>query len=131
VTPQPDEIRLTIPSEREFHGVAELVLTGLASRRNATFEGLEDLRIALDSLLARREAGDQVTLTLRVADREIRTSVGPFRDALRDELVQESASGDVGLRRILDAVADSVEVSERVDGHWVELTKTIRAGEPS
>ena len=112
--------------------MAELVLTGLASRRNATFEGLEDLRIALDSLLlgARREIGDQVTLTLRVADREIRTSVGPFRDALRDELVQESASGDVGLRRILDAVADSVEVSERVDGHWVELTKTIRAAEP-
>ena len=42
----------------------------------------------------------------------------------------KSASGDVGLRRILDAVADSVDVSERVDGHWVELTKTIRAGEP-
>jgi hypothetical protein len=121
-----DEITLTIPSERDYRGIAELVLTGLASRRNATFDRLEDLRIALDSLLARRDVGDPVTLTLRVYDRELRTRVGPFRSSLRDDLVREAGTADVGLRRILEAVTDRIELSETSDGEWVELTKNLR-----
>jgi hypothetical protein len=120
-----DEITLTIPSDRDFYGIAELVLTGVASRRNATFERLEDLRIALDSLLARREVGDEVTLTLHIAAGELRTRVGPFRPAVRDDLAREPGASDVGLRRILEAVADRFELSETPEGHWVEVTKTL------
>jgi hypothetical protein len=119
-----DEVTLTIPRDDAFHGVAELVLTGLASRRNATVEGLEDLRIALDALLARREAGDELTVSLVVADGELRTSIGPFAEAVK-QVVARQASTEFGLGRILDAVADTWELRERPGGHWIELTKRL------
>ena len=41
--PQPDEITLTLPRQRDFHRVAHLVLGGLAVRLELTIETLEDL----------------------------------------------------------------------------------------
>ena len=73
-----DEICLTLPADDAFHGVAHLVLGGLAARLNLTFENLEDLELALDSLLERPSDGRGVTLLVRVVDGELRTIVGPF-----------------------------------------------------
>ncbi len=122
-----DEIMLTLPRDRSFRAVAQLVLGGLASRRRVTVEGLEDLRIALDSLLERREGADEMTLTLRVTGDAIETSVGPFRAGVRDELMREPG-GDVGLRRILETVSDRVELAEEAGGHWVRLTTALGPG---
>jgi hypothetical protein len=119
-----DEIRLTIPRDEAFHAVAELVLTGVASRRNATFEGLEDLRIALDTLFARRGPGDELTLALTVDERQLRTSVGPFQDDPADE-----RCGEVPVRRILETVSDRFELRKQDGGHWVDLTKTLSGAE--
>ena len=60
----PDEIELTIPSDRDFHGVAHLVLGGLASRLNITIEQLEDLQIAIDAVLGEAPVDDDVTVTV-------------------------------------------------------------------
>ena len=50
------------------YGVAHLVLGGVASRLDLTVEHLEELELALDGLLDRRDGGEEVTLTLRVLD---------------------------------------------------------------
>ena len=121
---RPDEVSLTIPPGTEFHGVAELVLTGLASRRDATVDGLADLRIALDALLGRGETGRELTLSVRVADGELTTAVGPFGDALQGE-VSRRPGDEIGLGRILDAVADRWQLRDLPDGHWIELTKHV------
>src|SRR5262249_55809694 len=47
--PNPDEITLTLPHEREYHRVAHLVLGGLAVRLELTIETLEDLQLALST----------------------------------------------------------------------------------
>ena len=73
-----DEICLTLPADDAFHGVAHLVLGGLAVRLDLTFEHLEDLELALDALLDRPSAGDELTVRVLVADGELRTIVGPF-----------------------------------------------------
>jgi hypothetical protein len=122
-----DEIRLTLPADEAFHGVAHLVLGGLAVRLDLTFENLEDLELALDSLLGRTSVDEEVTLRVRVADGELRTIVGPF-SSLRAEF-DDSGAGGLNLRRILSAVCDSVEIEDRDGAEWVELTKRVRTAD--
>lgn len=124
-----DEITLTIPREREFLSVAHLVLGGVGVRLNLTFEILEDLQLALDAILERdREPGD-ITIALRVGMNTIEAEVGPLRDGVQSELARESGE-EVGLRRILDTLVDSVEVESRGGSSWVKLRKTVEEGQP-
>jgi hypothetical protein len=118
-----DEIQLTLPADEAFHRVAHLVLGGLAVRLNLTFENLEDLELALDALLERSRTDDAVTLRVRVLDGELRTVVGPF-ESMRTELEQDGGNA-LGLSRILGAVCDSVEITDRDGAEWVELTKRV------
>ena len=117
-----DEIQLTLPGDEAFHRVAHLVLGGLAVRLNLTFENLEDLELALDALLERTQADDEIQLRVRVLDGELQTVVGPFA-SVRAELEQGGDALD--LSRILSAVCDSVEISDRDGSEWVELTKRV------
>jgi hypothetical protein len=120
-----DQITLTLPRERPFFGVARLVLGGLATRLDVTVEHLEELELALDGLLERRDGAEEITLTLDIAGSELRATVGPFRGgALRAELEDEPGDS-LSLRRLLDAVVDDYEASDRDDGTWVELRKRV------
>jgi hypothetical protein len=119
-----DEIELTLPADDAFHRVAHLVVGGLAVRLNLSFESLEDLELALDALLERTKSDDGVTLRVRVLDGELQTVVGPFA-AVRAELEQGSADA-LNLSRILSAVCDSFEISDRDGAEWVELTKRVQ-----
>jgi hypothetical protein len=119
-----DEITLTIPREPDFHRVAHLVLGGLAVRLNLTIENLEDLELALDSILQRTDAaaGD-VTVSMALHDGALETRVGPLTPRLLDEIERE-ANGALSLRRVLDSTVDDV----LVDGEWVRLTKKVAHG---
>jgi hypothetical protein len=119
-----DEIRLTMPRERPFYGVAHLVLGGVAARLELTVEHLEELELALDGLLDRRDGGKEVTLTLRVDDGGLAATLGPFGQELRAELAGEPGNV-LSLRRLLDAVVDGYKVDEREGGTWIELHKQI------
>ena len=120
-----DEICLTLPADDAFHGVAHLVLGGLAVRLNLTFENLEDLELALDALLERPNDGREVTVRVLVEDGELRTIVGPFT-AVRAEL-DEGGADSLNLSRILGAVCDTVEIEDRAGSQWVVLTKRLDA----
>jgi hypothetical protein len=124
-----DEICLTLPADDAFHGVAHLVLGGLAARLNLSFETLEDLELALDALLERPSDGREVTVRVFVEDGELRTIVGPFT-SVRAEL-EEGGAKSLNLGRILNAVCDSVQIEDRDGSQWVELTKrmdTVKGG---
>jgi hypothetical protein len=117
----PDEITLTFQRDRALYPVAHLVLGGLGARLNLTIEHLEDLQLALEAVLDRVRA-DPVTVTLRVHEAEIDALVGPMVDGVRAELAADGGD-DVGLRRILDALVDRVEL-EPVDGaDWLRMRK--------
>ena len=115
-----DEITLTMPRDERFRGVAHLVLGGLASRLGLTVDALQDLQLGLDTLLE-HGTGD-VTLCVRVAAESLEAEVGPCDDGLRGELEAASTDG-IGLRRILDAIVDRVQLKERDGSLWVELLK--------
>jgi len=117
--PQPDEITLTLPHEREFHRVAHLVLGGLALRLELTIETLEDLQLALSAILDRAKRDGQVTVSMSLHDGILETSVGPVD--LSDELAGDEDGQTLSLRRILSAVVDDVQV----DGARVRLVKRV------
>jgi hypothetical protein len=115
-----DEISLTLPADDAFHRVAHLVLGGFAARLELTFENLEDVELALDTLLERCRGNEEITVRVSVEGDELRTVVGPCSAGILSDLGRE-AGDDLDLRRILAAVCDRVEVT---DGH-VALTKRI------
>jgi hypothetical protein len=116
-----DEITLTFPPRQDFHRVAHLVLGGLAVRLDLTIENLEDLQIALDSILDGTDAdGDAVTVRMLLRDGALETTVGPLPAHLLDEIERED-DAELGLRRVLDSTVDDV----LVDGDSVRLTKKV------
>ena len=121
-----DEICLTLPADEAFHGVAHLVLGGLAVRLDLTYENLQDLELALDALLERSSRDGDVTVLVRVEEGAVHTVVGPF-SSVRAELEADGADS-LNLGRILAAVCDRVQIEDRDGAQWVELTKTVQTG---
>ena len=125
-----DTVEITIPRERDFSIVAELVIGGIAARHDVTLEALDDLQLALGSLLEHDEADDgEISVLLRVGENAIDVSVGPVGERTVAEL--ESDAGDaLGLRRLLDTTVDDATLRERDGGTWVDLRKAFALGEP-
>ena len=118
-----DEISLVLPAEEDFHPIAHLVLGGLGARHDLTFDQLEDLQVALDALLDRRDDEDELVVSVRVERDAILAEVGPYPAGALDEL--ESEGNEFGLRRVLETVCDTFEVEERDAGSWVQLQKAV------
>ncbi|CAN5221994.1 hypothetical protein BH18ACT14_BH18ACT14_09230 [soil metagenome] len=120
-----DRISLTFPQDESYHGVARLVVGGLAARLSFSFEYLEDLQLALDSLLANGayQAGSDVTLELLVEEDCVEMCVGPVTPALRTDLERLDESEGVGLGRLLETLVESVEIESRDGGEWLRLAK--------
>ncbi|MBA2475298.1 MAG: hypothetical protein H0V40_05010 [Actinobacteria bacterium] len=121
-----DEITLTLPRAEPYHGIAHLVLGGLAARLGFSVESLDDLQLALEGLLGAEAAAERVSVSLCVDGDELRARLGPFDETLERELELEGGS-KLSLRRLLDTVVDRVELTEAAGGHWVELRKTVAA----
>ena len=116
-----DEITLVLPAQEDFHRVAHLVLGGLGARLDLTYEDLDDLQTALDSLLGCRDDDGEIRVAIEVADGTIVSSVGPFSESELGELAGNG--GGIGLRRVLDTVADGFEVEQRDGRAWVVVRK--------
>ncbi|HKI91982.1 MAG TPA: hypothetical protein VJ986_06750 [Gaiellaceae bacterium] len=125
-----DDVRLVIPAQQDFHSIARLVIGGLASRLELTYELLEDLQVAVDTLLALRDDEDDVAVEVRVETDVLHVSVGPFAPGAVAELDAEETG--FGRRHVLEIVCDTFERDERDGGIWVDLTKrtTESAGAP-
>ena len=123
-----DRITLTMPRERDFFRVAHLVIGGLAVRLDLTFENLEDLQVALATVL--RESEGQVTVSVRVQPDQIEASIGPFASGDQELDLNREVEQGVPLRRVLETVCDSVDVVDGEGGRWVVLTKNVRVKKP-
>jgi len=123
-----DRIVLTLPDERALHGVAHLVVGGLAARLNLTIESLEDLQVALDGLLA--EVEGEPTISVGIEEGRLELTVGPFSsELLHRSLDDDSGGGQVSLRRLLTTVSDGFEVLDRQGSAWVALSKRVETVE--
>ena len=126
-------IELRIPNERPFHGVARLVVGGLAARHNLSYEALEDLQLALVTILESDgyAAAGEIRVEVEVTDDAITMAIGPLNgDTVRADL-QQSSEGDLGLGRLLGTLVEDATVDAREDGDWLRLAKRVRGIKPA
>jgi hypothetical protein len=120
-----DEITLVVPAQEDFRPIVHLVIGGLAVRLDLTMDALEDLQVALDALLARRDDDGEVNVRVIFDDRVMRATVGPLPAAILDDFERDGQ--ELGLRRVLETVCETFELEERNGEAWVELTKRTAA----
>ena len=116
-----DQIQLILPAQEDFHQIAHLVVGGLAARIELTYEQLEDLQLAVEALLGCRDDDGDISLSVTVVPGAVSATIGPFQPQALATLAHDGSS--LGLRRVLETVADGFEVAERDGGSWVELKK--------
>lgn len=122
-------IKLTIPDDPRYHGVARLVVGGLAARLELSYEHLEDLQLALASVLENDgyTVGPEVNVELMVDEGSLDLRIGPLNgETLRADLERESET-EIGLGRLLRTVVETVEVEERPEGQWLRLEKRLKS----
>lgn len=126
-------IELRIPNERPFHGVARLVVGGLAARHNLSYEALEDLQLALVTILEgdAYSTADEIRVELEVTAEAVAMAIGPLNgDAVRADL-QNSSEGELGLGRLLGTLVEDAGVEGREGGDWLCLSKRVRGIKPA
>jgi anti-sigma regulatory factor (Ser/Thr protein kinase) len=120
-----DEITLVVPAQEDFRPIVHLVIGGLAVRLDLTMDALDDLQVALDALLARRDDEGDVVVRVVFDEQVMRATVGPLPSAILDDI--ERDGNELGLKRVLETVCESFELEERNGEAWVELTKRTAA----
>jgi hypothetical protein len=106
-----DTILLTIPTASTYRGVATLVLGGIGSRLDLPYERVDDLQLALLSVLDAGQDGE-VSVEVTTDGESMAVAVGP--------LVDGSAAND-GLARVLGKLVDAVEPLDRDGDQWLSL----------
>ena len=111
--PDPDErVIVEFPATAGYRGVGRLVLGGLSARFELPVDRVEDLLLALDSLMSQELAADVVAMEAIAAPEGLRARVGPF---VRSQLE------DAAVARVLNPLVDEVTEQDTTDGFWVEL----------
>ena len=106
-----DTIVLTIPTDSAYRGVASLVLGGLGSRLDLPYERMDDLQLAVLSMLdAARDR--EASVEIEAEDGHVAVSVGPLRDGSED---------DDGLELVLTRLTDRIEVTRRDGSSWLKV----------
>ena len=96
-----DTVLVEFPATEGYRGVGRLVLGGLASRFELPVDRVEDLLLAVESLLAQGVEGETVILTVDAGEDALRVRVGP----LADGVVSDPAVARV-LRPLVDEATD-------------------------
>ncbi len=122
-----DTIRLTVPSSRSYQGVVRLVLGGLAAQSGLSVEELEDVQLALDTLLSDEFCTDTETLDLEISvqDGGVAVAIGPFDRDRVDAGLADRDPDSVGLARLLDTTTSGYEIEGRDGSAWVRLHKGV------
>jgi hypothetical protein len=109
--PMTDTILLTFPSKSSFRGVPSLVLGGVGSRLDLPFERMDDLQLAVLSMLD-ASSGEDATVEIETRDDRVAVSVGPLR---------AEAEADTGLDLVLRRLTDGVETRPRGGDVWLTV----------
>jgi hypothetical protein len=126
-----DSITLTIPHAKPFHSVARLVVGGLAARLELSYEHLEDLQLALESVLASESVmGEEVTVDLVVDESSVVMRISPLDPSiLADDLASDTVT-EVSLSRLLATLVEEVSVEQGDGGQRLRLEKRVPMTKP-
>src|SRR6476661_5076703 len=109
-----DTVTLSFPRDSRCYAVARLVVGGMAAPLQMSFDALDDLQLAISSLLDHEDltSSGELQLRLDVEDGRLSASLGTFATGSVEAAFQRSIAGDggLGLRKLLDTIVDEVTV---------------------
>jgi len=123
-----ETVTLTIPGQPRYIGIARMFVGGLAARLDLGYETMDDLQLALESVLRKAELGEHVTVEAHLEDDGVSILVGPFA---HDPLAGERHPERLELERLLSTLVAGSESTMRDDGCWLRLDVRIPAGSGS
>jgi hypothetical protein len=127
-----DSITLSIPHAKAYHSVARLVVGGLAARLELSYEHLEDLQLALESVLESDGyvAGGEVTVQLVVEPDSVVMEIGPLDPVVLGEDLGRDAGEEISLSRLLSTFVEEISVQEGDGGSRLRLEKRVPMTRP-
>lgn len=114
--PSADRTIVEFPATDGYRSVGRLVLGGIAARFELPIDRVDDLLLAVESLLLQGPVGDTVRIEAEATSSGLRVRLGSFRqNQLHDE----------ALRRVLAPLVD--EIDERADGETSSIELVVSA----
>jgi hypothetical protein len=110
-----DTITVEFPARDGYRSVGRLVLGGLASRFELPVDRVDDLLLAVESLLLHGIAGETVVLQIEARQDELRVRVGP---------IDGPGLSDPAVARVVTPLVDATSSAD--GGASVELVSTAR-----
>jgi len=124
-----ERVALTLPGERRSIGIVRLFVGGLAARLGLGYETMDDLQLALESVLLKAELRPEITLEATIGEDAVSLTFGPLS---RDPLQPDAAGpNELDLGHLLSALVARTESTTRDDGCWLRLDVRIPAGSES
>ena len=110
----PGGARTTVefPAGEQYRSVPRLVLGGVASRFELPIDRVDDLLLAVESLLMQETVGGTLRLEAEATPSGLLVRLGSFRPGQLD---------DPGLRRVLTPLVESVDEQRDGDSARIEL----------
>ena len=101
------------------------MVAGLATRLALPYEQMDDLQLAIETVLRKHcDADMRATIELVVGPDALRIRVGPVAPSS----LSDQGDDELDTRRLLSALVERVEVVEQGGHEWLRLEDGIRAG---
>ncbi len=114
----PARTTVEFPARDGYHGVATLVLGGVAARFELPVDRVDDLLLGVDSLLMQGVLGEVARVEATASESELSVRVGAFRKGQLE---------DAAVRRVVARLVDTVQEvpTDHGEGAWIELGITV------
>jgi hypothetical protein len=124
-----ETVTLTVPRQPEYFAVVRMVVGGIASGLSLSYDALDDLQLAIGSILDSDGLGhsDAVTVRVHIDGDQMRAELGPFDADRAGKAFEGAAEPALDLRRLLDTIVDEVVLDTDSGEGWVHLTKLVKA----
>jgi hypothetical protein len=119
-------VTLTLPGEQRSIGIVRLFVGGLAARLGLGYEAMDDLQLALESVLLEAELQREVTFEATIDGEALSLKVGPLA---RDPLARGTSGPDeLDLAQLLSALVARAESTTGEEGCLLRLDIRVPAG---
>jgi hypothetical protein len=119
-------IAITLPGERRAIGIVRLFVGGLAARLDLGYETMDDLQLAVESVLLGAPLGPAITVAAHVDGDAVSLSIGPFEHDPLEAGTDET--GELDLEHLLAALVARAETTTEDGACWLRLDVRIPAG---
>jgi hypothetical protein len=110
-------VELQIPADLRFRAVGRLVAGGLAARAGLDIDEIDDVRLAIETLLRQPPARDELHLSMTESRDALELTIGPFSSTVADP---------AALERVLVPLVDDFFVRKSESGEWFTIRVSRR-----